>query len=334
VQTVFDFCRREPQRAIRPERLFFALMPEEDSALQLARFAEQLILENDLPATPVKPARIHIALHRLGSATRAALYGAKLAGQAVAAAGLTLRFEAITSLTGGGRRLALVSEDKLLLGVQALLDAALQRNGLQPREAPLPHITLAYGAARLEPQPVAPIAVTVSGLALLRGEAEDFQVLRRWPLNKPRSLAPIAAAPILSREAAKKPKRKAGPPSEKKTMPITVYGIKNCDTMKKAFTWLESHGIAYDFHDYKKAGVTKAQLSAWCKAAGWEKVINRAGPSFRKLPDADKEDLNQAKAIALMLGNPSMIKRPVLENGATLEIGFKPERYGEIFKTK
>ena len=114
-------------------------------------------------------------------------------------------------------------------------------------------------------------------------------------------------------------------------MTTTLYGIRNCDTMKKAFTWLESHGIAYDFHDYKKVGVTKAQLTAWCKTAGWEKVINRAGPTFRKLPDEDKEGLNQTKAIALMMGNPSMIKRPILENGATLEIGFKPERYTELF---
>jgi Spx/MgsR family transcriptional regulator len=112
---------------------------------------------------------------------------------------------------------------------------------------------------------------------------------------------------------------------------ITIYGIKNCDTMKKAFVWLDQRGIAYDFHDYKKAGVTKTQLTAWCHAAGWEKVLNRAGPTFRKLPDADKQDLTQAKAIALMLGNPSMIKRPILEKGASLEIGFKPERYEALF---
>ena len=114
-------------------------------------------------------------------------------------------------------------------------------------------------------------------------------------------------------------------------MTITVYGIKNCDTMKKAFAWLDGHGITYDFHDYKKLGVTRAQLTAWCRAAGWEKVLKRAGPTFRKLPDADKENLTQAKAIALMLGNPSMIKRPILEKSAALEIGFKPERYAALF---
>jgi Spx/MgsR family transcriptional regulator len=113
---------------------------------------------------------------------------------------------------------------------------------------------------------------------------------------------------------------------------ITIYGIKNCDTMKKAFTWLDKHAIAYDFHDYKIVGVTKAQLTDWCRVAGWEKVLNRAGPTFRKLPDADKQDLTQAKAIALMIANPSMIKRPILEKGASLEIGFEPDRYAVLFE--
>jgi Spx/MgsR family transcriptional regulator len=112
---------------------------------------------------------------------------------------------------------------------------------------------------------------------------------------------------------------------------VTIHGIKNCDTMKKAFVWLEAHGIAYDFHDYKKLAPTKAELTAWCRAAGWETVLNRAGPTFRKLPDEAKADLNQTKAIALMLSNPSMIKRPILETGDALEIGFKPERYQALF---
>jgi Spx/MgsR family transcriptional regulator len=117
-------------------------------------------------------------------------------------------------------------------------------------------------------------------------------------------------------------------------MAITIYGIKNCDTMKKAFTWLEGRGIAYTFHDYKKEGVTKAKLTAWCKEAGWEKVINRAGPTFRKQPDEAKENLTQAKAIDLMLSNPSMIKRPLVETGSAVEIGFKPERYAELFAAR
>ena len=112
---------------------------------------------------------------------------------------------------------------------------------------------------------------------------------------------------------------------------LAIHGIKNCDTMKKAFVWLDSHGVAYDFHDYKKLAPTKAQLTEWCRAAGWETVLNRAGPTFRKLPDEAKADLNQTKAIALMQSNPSMIKRPILQTGSALEIGFKPERYAALF---
>jgi arsenate reductase len=114
-------------------------------------------------------------------------------------------------------------------------------------------------------------------------------------------------------------------------MTVTIYGIKNCDTMKKAFTWLDGHGVAYDFHDYKKAGVTTAQLARWCAAAGWQVVLNRAGTTFRKLADADKLALTQDKAVALMAAQPSMIKRPVLDVDGKLEIGFKPERYAALF---
>jgi arsenate reductase (glutaredoxin) len=114
-------------------------------------------------------------------------------------------------------------------------------------------------------------------------------------------------------------------------MATTIYGIKNCDTMKKAFVWLDKHGVAYHFHDYKTAGVTKTALANWCKAAGWETVLNRAGTTFRKLPEAEKQNLTEAKAIALMIANPSMIKRPVLETGGTIEVGFKPERYAAVF---
>lgn len=115
------------------------------------------------------------------------------------------------------------------------------------------------------------------------------------------------------------------------TKSVTIYGIKNCDTMKKAFAWLGAHGIAYAFHDYKKESVTEADLSRWSDAVGWETLLNRAGTTFRKLPEADRQDLTRAKAIALMGANPSMIKRPVLDTGDTLEVGFKPERYASIF---
>ena len=108
---------------------------------------------------------------------------------------------------------------------------------------------------------------------------------------------------------------------------VTIYGIKNCDTMKKARAWLEGHGIDYAFHDYKTAGIDKDRLEKWAKEVGWEVLLNRAGPTFRKLPDKDKANLTEAKAIKLMMANPSMIKRPVLESGGKLLVGFKPDAY-------
>ncbi len=115
-------------------------------------------------------------------------------------------------------------------------------------------------------------------------------------------------------------------------MSITLYGIKNCDTMKKARTWLDAKGIAYHFHDYKSDGIDKAHLTAWCSKLGWEKVLNRAGTTFRALSDIDKTNLTEAKAITLMQKLPSMIKRPILDTGKTLTAGFKPEEYAALFK--
>ena len=113
------------------------------------------------------------------------------------------------------------------------------------------------------------------------------------------------------------------------TRPVTIYGIKNCDTMKKACAWLDEHGVAYDFHDYKSAGIAADKLKQWSGEVGWETLLNRAGTTFRKLPDSDKEGLNERKALALMLAQPSLIKRPVLELGGRLLVGFKPDVYGE-----
>jgi len=110
-------------------------------------------------------------------------------------------------------------------------------------------------------------------------------------------------------------------------MATTIYGIKNCDTMKKAGAWLDAKGVAYDFHDYKTAGIAKDRLKGWSDKLGWETLLNRAGTTFKKLPDADKEGLTEKKALALMLAQPSMIKRPVLELGGKLVVGFKPEIY-------
>ena len=110
-------------------------------------------------------------------------------------------------------------------------------------------------------------------------------------------------------------------------MTITIYGIKACDTMKKARDWLDRHGVAYSFHDYKVAGIDRAHLERWAGQVGWEVLLNRAGTTFRRLPDADKAPLDSAKAITLMLAQPSMIKRPVLELDGRLLVGFKPDAY-------
>src|ERR1700737_757669 len=129
----------------------------------------------------------------------------------------------------------------------------------------------------------------------------------------------VVAALTLSRNAQSR-----GP-----ALSITIYGIKNCDTMKKARAWLDGHGVAYDFHDYKTAGIEREKLKAWSEQVGWETLLNRAGTTFRKLPDADKEGLNERKALALMLAQPSMIRRPVLDLGGKLLVGFKPEIYAK-----
>lgn len=113
-------------------------------------------------------------------------------------------------------------------------------------------------------------------------------------------------------------------------MTITLYGIPNCDTVKKARVYLDGRGVAYHFHDYKKAGIEKADLERWSKQVGWEKLLNKAGTTFKKLPDADKTGIDETQAIALMLANPSMIKRPVVEYGETLLVGFKPEAYDAV----
>lgn len=110
-------------------------------------------------------------------------------------------------------------------------------------------------------------------------------------------------------------------------MTIILYGIRNCDTVKKARTWLDGHKISYDFHDYKTAGIDAGRLQRWCKELGWATLLNRAGTTFRKLPETERQDLDQGKAIALMLAQPSMIKRPVLDLGTQRLVGFRPDLY-------
>lgn len=117
-------------------------------------------------------------------------------------------------------------------------------------------------------------------------------------------------------------------------MLTTIFGIKNCDTMKKARAWLDKRGVDYAFHDYKAAGIDKATLGKWSAKVGWEVLLNKAGTTFRKLPDADKANITEKKALALMLEQPSMIKRPVLESGSKMLVGFKPEEYEKAFPKK
>jgi arsenate reductase len=115
------------------------------------------------------------------------------------------------------------------------------------------------------------------------------------------------------------------------TKPVRIYGIKSCDTMRKARAWLEAHDVAYSFHDYKLQGLERGKLGEWVREIGWERLLNRAGTTFRKLPDAGKLSLDEAEAITLMLAQPSLIKRPVLEAGGKLILGFVPDVYAAAF---
>jgi Spx/MgsR family transcriptional regulator len=110
-------------------------------------------------------------------------------------------------------------------------------------------------------------------------------------------------------------------------MTLTIHGIRNCDTMKRARAWLDDHGVSCDFHDYKTDGIDRVTLERWCRTAGWESLLNRAGTTFRKLPEPARAGLDECRAIELMLGQPSMIKRPVLEGGGHLLVGFNPAAY-------
>jgi Spx/MgsR family transcriptional regulator len=115
-------------------------------------------------------------------------------------------------------------------------------------------------------------------------------------------------------------------------MAARIYGIKNCDTMKKAFSWLKDHGVAYDFHDYRAEGIDAATVGAWVRQLGLEKVLNKASTTFKELPDEDKADLDEGKAIRLMVENPTMIKRPMLIGDGMITAGFKPEVYASLFR--
>lgn len=114
-------------------------------------------------------------------------------------------------------------------------------------------------------------------------------------------------------------------------MALTLYGIPNCDTVKKARRWLDDHGVAYRFHDFRKDGLDPAKLQGWIDALGWDKLLNRSGTTFRKLPDAAKEGLDAAAAKALMLDQPAMIRRPVVEAAGGLSVGFSADDWQQRF---
>ena len=114
-------------------------------------------------------------------------------------------------------------------------------------------------------------------------------------------------------------------------MTVTLYGIPNCDTVKKARAWLDAKGVAYAFHDYKKAGIDAETLDRWAHAVGWELLLNRAGTTFRKLSESERADIDRAKAIALMLAQPSLIKRPVVAGAGPLLVGFRPDQWSTTF---
>jgi len=113
-------------------------------------------------------------------------------------------------------------------------------------------------------------------------------------------------------------------------MKVIVYGIKNCDTMRSAFAWLEQHGVAYEFHDYKRAGVPPERLAAWAKQVGWEALANTRGPTWRRIPEVDRQDLDPPRALALLEANPSAIRRPVVEVGKRVLVGFDADEFGRV----
>ena len=113
-------------------------------------------------------------------------------------------------------------------------------------------------------------------------------------------------------------------------MTVRIYGLRNCDTMKKAFAWLDSHKVPYEFHDYKKAGVPAAKLKEWAAKAGWEKLVNSRGPTWRKIPESKRSNLDERRALVLLEENPSAIRRPVVDTGKELLVGFDPDEFKKL----
>jgi arsenate reductase (glutaredoxin) len=187
------------------------------------------------------------------------------------------------------------------------------------------HYAIYPATARLIDELGAELKSRLQGKATIR-----FSYDEAVPASLIARIAKARAVEAAATRAAKPTKKKGTRAPKSDAMPITMYGIPNCDTIKKARTWLAEHGIAYAFHDYKKSGIDRSVLQAWAKTAGWETLLNRSGTTFRALSDADKAGITEAKAIKLMLAQPSLIKRPVLDiGGRTLLVGFKPDAYTE-----
>jgi arsenate reductase len=144
-----------------------------------------------------------------------------------------------------------------------------------------------------------------------------------------RSVGAVITSGGDGRRAAAAPGRREGQDARMSTA-ITIYGIRSCDTMRKARAWLDERGIAYAFHDYRTQGIDRSSLGAWVREVGWGALLNRSGTTFRKLADAEKEGLSEARAIALMLAYPSAIRRPVLTAGGTILVGFDAARYAAL----
>lgn len=176
--------------------------------------------------------------------------------------------------------------------------------------------------------------------------AAGLRPLPRQASNRLRKLvgrfAPVAEAikcgPLRNAGKAYKPglgfRRIRNPTRQRPALTITMYGITTCDTIRKARVWLESHGVPYRFHDYRAEGIEAGKLDGWVGKVGWEKLLNKGSTTFRELPDADKEGLDEKKAKKLMLARPTMIKRPVLEVEDRVFVGFKPEVYAEVMGGK
>ena len=308
-------------RLQHPYNLFFALLPEPEIVSQVADLGTTVCRAHRFRGKPVWPDRLHMTLlsavdpdcgliENVNTATRAADRIDAVAFDV--ALDITESFQ----LRRESHPFVLASGDGVAAATtlrRSIADALTEEGfGVQmPRDFTL-HMTLMWADRWVDEYPILPIRWTVREFALVLSHVgkSRHEHLAKWALH---------AKEIWRRKKIVMAKS------------IIIYGIKNCDTIKKARAWLDGHGVSYVFHDYKVEGIERAKLESWLKQVGWETALNRAGTTFRKLPDKDRKGVTEKKAIALMLAQPSMIKRPVLEAGGKLIVGFKPEAYAKAF---